>query len=115
MTVPAQRNSVTVIGEVQQSVSQVYEPHLSYLDYVERSGGTTKKADQDRIYIIRANGAISLPEASSWFASDFSELKPGDTIVVPLDTDDLDKVTFWRDLSQIFYQIALGAVAVGSL
>jgi len=114
LVVPAHRNSVTVIGEVQLPVSQVYEQHLSYLDYINRSGGTTNKADEDRIYIIKANGGVNVADSSSWFAGT-SQVKPGDTIVVPLDADKLDQRTLWRDMSQIFYQIALGAAAVASL
>jgi hypothetical protein len=92
----------------------VYEQHLSYLDYINRSGGTTNKADEDRIYIIKANGGVSVADSSSWF-SGTSQVNPGDTIVVPLDADKLDQRTLWRDMSQIFYQIALGAAAVASL
>jgi len=114
LVVPAHRNSVTVIGEVQLPVSQVYEQHLSHFDYINRSGGTTNKADEDRIYIIKANGGVNVADSSSWF-SGASQVKPGDTIVVPLDADKLDQRTLWRDMSQIFYQIALGAAAVASL
>lgn len=114
LVVPAHRNSVTVIGEVQLPVSQVYEQHLSYLDYINRSGGTTNKADEDRIYIIKANGGVKVADSSTWFAG-ATQVKPGDTIVVPLDADKLDQRTLWRDMSQIFYQIALGAAAVASL
>jgi len=113
--IPAKKNSVTIIGEVQFPISQVYETELSYWDYIERSGGTTDKADEDRVYIIKASGAVKMPEGSSWFASNDNKIAPGDTIVVPLDADKLDQIVLWRDMSQIFYQIALGAAAVGSL
>ena len=75
----------------------------------------TDKADDDRIYIIKANGGVMMPESSSWFAQADNELSPGDTIVVPLDADKVNQVILWRDMSQIFYQIALGAAAVSSL
>jgi len=113
--VPTKKNSVTIIGEVQLPISQVYESELDYWDYIERSGGTTDKADEGRVYIIKANGAVDIPTTSSWFVGDDAIVSPGDTIVVPLDADKLDQVVLWRDVSQIFYQIALGAAAVGSL
>jgi protein involved in polysaccharide export with SLBB domain len=115
LLIPRKKNSVTIVGEVQWPISQVYENELSYLDYIFRSGGLTNKADEDRIYIIKANGGVHIPEASNWFASNHQTLEPGDTIVVPLDADKVDEVILWRDMSQIFYQIALGVVAVGSL
>jgi len=113
--VPTKKNSVTLIGEVQLPISQVYDPDLMYVDYIERSGGFTDKADGGRVYIIKANGAVKMPNSSSWFAGDDGQLAPGDTIVVPLDADKLDQIVLWRDMSQIFYQIALGVVAAGSL
>jgi hypothetical protein len=58
---------------------------------------------------------VQSPGSSNWFSSNDSNIDPGDTIVVPLDADKLDQLVLWRDVSQIFYQIALGAAAVGSL
>jgi protein involved in polysaccharide export with SLBB domain len=113
--IPTKKNSVTIIGEVQLPISQVFEPQLDYWDYINRSGGTTENADEERVYIIKANGGVQIPEASSWFASNQQLIMPGDTIVVPLDADQFDQVVLWRDVSQIFYQIALGAAAVSSL
>jgi hypothetical protein len=113
--IPRKKNSVTIVGEVQLPISQVYERDMSYWDYIERSGGLSNKADEERIYIIKANGGVEIPKASNWFVSNSSQLEPGDTIVVPLDADKVDGVIVWRDMSQIFYQIALGAAAVGSL
>ncbi len=113
--IPRKKNSVTIVGEVQLPISQVYERDMSYWDYIDRSGGLSNKADEERIYIIKANGGVEIPKASNWFASNSNQLEPGDTIVVPLDADKVDGVIVWRDMSQIFYQIALGAAAVGSL
>lgn len=113
--VPPVQNSVSVIGEVQLPISQVYQANMPYDSYIENSGGTTESADEDRIYIIKANGSVLLPESSSWFSAKTDSVSPGDTIVVPLDADKVDQVVLWRDLSQIFYQVALGAAAVGSL
>jgi len=112
--IPIKKNSVTIIGEVQLPISQIYESQLDYWEYINRSGGTTDKADEDRVYIIKANGGVQIPESSSWFASNHQQIAPGDTIVVPLDAEKLDQVELWSDLSQIFYQIALGAAAVNS-
>ena len=115
LVIPRKKNSVTIVGEVQLPISQVYERDMSYWDYIERSGGLSNKADEERIYIIKANGGVEIPKTSNWFASNSSQLEPGDTIVVPLDADKVDEIILWRDMSQIFYQIALGAAAVGSL
>ena len=113
--IPERKSSVTVIGEVQLPVSQIFDKSLNHWDYIEGSGGLTDSADEERIYIIKANGGVQSIGSSSWFASADEQMAPGDTIVVPLDADKIDQVILWRDMSQIFYQIALGAAAVGSL
>ena len=59
--------------------------------------------------------SVNIPNDTNWFASNSVLIEPGDTIVVPLDADKIDQLVLWRDMSQIFYQIALGAAAVGSL
>ena len=67
LIIPARKNSVTVIGEVQLPVSQLYEPGKGYESYINSSGGVTPDADESRIYIIKASGSVVLPEESSWF------------------------------------------------
>ncbi|WP_020405741.1 SLBB domain-containing protein [Hahella ganghwensis] len=115
--VPQVSQSIAVIGEVQFSTSHLYESDLGVEDYIKLSGGETPQADGDRVYVVRANGSVWLPgNSSGWFSGSSSmDLKKGDTIVVPLDTDRLNSLELWTNVSQIFYQIALGAAAVGSL
>ncbi|WP_164887233.1 SLBB domain-containing protein [Hahella sp. KA22] len=115
LMVPPVTQSVTVIGEVQFSTSHIYHQNLTVDDYIKRSGGETSQADSDRTYVVKANGSVWLPSSSAWFANNKSKLSAGDTIVVPLQTDRLNKLQLWTNVSQIFYQIALGAAAVGSL
>ena len=55
---PLLKPYVTVIGEVQNATSHVWKSDLSRDDYVGLSGGTTQRADDDRIYVVRANGSV---------------------------------------------------------
>lgn len=110
--VPTLRNSVTTIGEIQFPNSQVFNKNSTLQDYINQSGGYTSAADGDRVYVVKANGAVALPSHSNWFAGNSFKIEPGDTIVVPLDTRKLDQLQLWTNVSQIFYQIALGASAV---
>jgi len=84
-------------------------------DYLKRSGGSTRNADENRVYVIKADGSVMLPEESRWFGSRSQQLAPGDTIIMPIDVDRLNQMELWSNISQIVYQMALGAAAVGSL
>ena len=114
LIVPMQRQTVTVVGEVQHATSHLFEGKLSVNDYIERSGGTTIKADKKRIYVVRANGSVYLPGGSRWFKRGVKGIQPGDTVVVPLDADRMKKLTLWASVSEIVYRMALGAAAVAS-
>jgi len=108
--VPSKTQEVTIIGEVQQSTSHLYSSNLSRDDYVNLSGGLTYKADDDRIYIVRANGAVVSDENTGWFGGSHY-VKPGDTIVVPLDADRMKPLTLWTNITQIIYQLGIAAAA----
>ncbi|WP_375191691.1 SLBB domain-containing protein [Marinobacter sp.] len=115
LTVPAIPQAVSVFGEVQFPTSHLHSPGLTVDDYLERSGGPTRQADEDRIYVVKADGSVMLPEQSAWFGSRSQQLQPGDTIIVPIDVDRLNQLELWSNVSQIVYQMALGAAAVGNL
>lgn len=114
LTVPRYKPSVTVVGEVQYPTSHFYDQTLDAISYIERSGGYKKSADERRVYIVKANGSVMQPESSAWFRANREKIQPGDTIVVPLETDRVDKLTVWSRATQIIYQAALGAAALKS-
>lgn len=115
LTVPTIPQSVTVFGEVQFPTSHLHQAGLTVDDYLERSGGPTRQADESRVYVVKADGSVMLPEKSRWFGSRSQQLEPGDTIIMPIDVDRLNQLELWTNVSQIVYQIALGAAAVGNL
>lgn len=115
LTVPTIPQSVTVFGEVQFPTSHLHQAGLTVDDYLERSGGPTRQADESRVYVVKADGSVMLPEKSRWFGSRSQQLEPGDTIIMPIDVDRLNQLELWTNVSQIVYQMALGAAAVGNL
>ena len=106
---------MTVIGEVQTTTSHFYRSDLSRDDYIGLSGGTTNKADRGRIYIVRADGSVVSSESSGWFRrSGQVAMRPGDTIVVPLDTERMPALPMWQAVTGILYNLAIAAAAVNS-
>lgn len=114
--VPSKRDSISVVGEVNYSTTHLYKAGVSLDDYLELSGGLKERADDDRIYIIKASGAVSIPNSGNWFAPGNKQmLEPGDTIVVPMDAGHMDKLTLWSTATQILYQLGVAVAAIGSL
>lgn len=110
--VPQFQNVISVAGQVQMPTSHVFDPALSIQDYLDRSGGTKKQADTDRIYVIKANGAVMLPGSNYWFSRNNQALEPGDTIVAPVDSDYLDSLSTWSTATQMMYQLGVAWAAI---
>ncbi|MEM7432709.1 MAG: SLBB domain-containing protein [Pseudomonadota bacterium] len=115
LLIPVKSQVVTVLGEVQQGTSHVYNPELRRDDYIEMSGGATRRADRGMIYVVRASGAVVAGGRSRWFArSDQIEIRPGDTIVVPMEVDRGRSLAIWASVTQILYQVAIAIAAIDS-
>ncbi|MEX1221487.1 MAG: SLBB domain-containing protein [Idiomarina sp.] len=113
--VPTTQNTVSIIGEVQLASSYRYDQTLSLDDYLERAGGLRQKAADDSVYIVKANGSIMVPDRSGWFNFKRTMIEPGDTIVVPLDTQYVNNLEIWSTATQIMYQVGVALAAVSSL
>lgn len=116
LVVPRFEQQVTVLGEVHNSTSLLYNPRFSRDDYIAQSGGVTRRADRGQIYVVRANGSVVASGGSGWFRrSGSADIKPGDTIVVPLDVEHLPPLPFWQAVTTILYNVAIAVAAVHSL
>lgn len=112
--VPRVTQEVTVIGEVQSVTSHLYRANLSRDDYIAMSGGLTPRADADHIYVVRADGSVVTRSGSRWFNPSGVDIRPGDTIVAPLDTERMRPLPFWTGVMSIVYQLAVSAAAINS-
>jgi polysaccharide export outer membrane protein len=116
LIVPKFEQEVTVIGEVQDPTSHLYNPNLSRDDYIRMSGGFTAQADAKRVYIVRADGSVVANEGSRWFNRGSNvEIHPGDTIVVPINAEQMLPLPFWQAVTGIMYNVAIAAAAVHAL
>ncbi|ENP7579384.1 SLBB domain-containing protein [Vibrio sp. Vb2535] len=110
--VPTFRNTVSIMGEVQVPITYLLDNKLDVDDYLNKAGGAKKQADEDRIFVVRADGSVYKPSSGYWFGNSKEELKAGDTIVVPIDTDYRDALSTWTAATQILYQTG---VAINAL
>jgi polysaccharide biosynthesis/export protein len=115
LLIPKKTQEITVLGEVQSPTSHIYRAELSRDDYIAKSGGTTQKADRKRIYIVRANGDV-VSGRSGWFRRSQSiEIRPGDTVVVPLNTERVAALPLWTSITTIVYNLAIALLAIHSV
>ena len=106
--VPEFNNTVSVIGEVRQPGNFRYEGDRTVADYLDLAAGTTTRAESKETYVVRANGSvqrISMKKSLLSFtpASD-SGLKPGDTIIVPVNEEYQPTLARYKEVSTVVFQ-----------
>ncbi|HEX4153896.1 MAG TPA: SLBB domain-containing protein [Steroidobacteraceae bacterium] len=113
LVIPKKTQDVTILGEVQSPTSHVYEPGLDRDAYIQMSGGATQNADRKRIYVVRANGDVMGSYRHGWFRrSQELKIQPGDTIVVPLNTEKIPTLPLVQAITTIIYNLAIGYILV---
>ncbi|MEA2018437.1 MAG: polysaccharide biosynthesis/export family protein [Campylobacterota bacterium] len=108
--IPKKSHMVIVQGEVMLPGAQTYVEGMSFDEYIDSCGGYSFRANDENILIIQKNGKVSTYDASSMFGEEY-KINPGDSILVlgKVDTKYLQVV---KDITQIVYQLAIGAAVV---
>jgi protein involved in polysaccharide export with SLBB domain len=116
--VPSRPDFVYVFGSVNTESALLFRAGLSVSAYIGLAG-MGGGADKDGVILVRADGSAMTPQ-SFWRNEVLSaEVLPGDTIVLP---EKQDRETTWsavfrntKDITQILYQLGLGAAAIKTL
>ena len=113
LSIPTQVSTVTVVGEIRRPGTHAFQSGLDLNDYLGLSAGMTARADDKEVYIVKANGSVLRPAKSLFrFAGGNGALRPGDTIVVPVDAGYTDKLTLWREVTQVIFNSTAGLASV---
>jgi protein involved in polysaccharide export with SLBB domain len=114
LEVPADPRVVSVFGQVYNPNSYHFVAGESVENYLAKSGGFTRDAEEGDVYVIKADGSVVSRQMSSGFLFLGSfmnkELDSGDTVVVP---QRMEKVAWLRDIKDITTIISQIAVSVG--
>ncbi len=103
IVIPHYTDLIQVGGEVLMPQAVVYNPNASIDDYVAWAGGFSNRADDEKIFIVRANGNVIFDATA--------KVARGDQVIVlpKVDTKIMQAV---KDITQIIYQIAVAANVV---
>lgn len=107
--IPRKDGLVLVSGEVLFPNAVAFDGSLSLKNYIDRAGGFTQSADAARVVIAHRDGAYEQVDTGKLFEN--TRLKAGDQVLV-LPKVDEKKRQFWKDMTQIMYQIAISAKVV---
>jgi protein involved in polysaccharide export with SLBB domain len=106
--IPEFNNTVSVIGEVRQPGAFKYDNELSITSYIDFAAGTTVRADDKETYVVRANGSVERVKVRapllSFTPTSASQLRPGDTIVVPVNEEYQPVLTRYKEISTVVFQ-----------
>jgi len=111
LNIPKQMEFVSAVGAVYNPNSFLYQSDFAVKDYLGRAGGPAKNADEDYIYVLKANGEVASSAQQGMFFNRFDDLRlmPGDTIVVPEKLDRIPILMLSRDIADILFKIATTA------
>jgi len=114
LIIPPKNPEVSVLGEIQFPTSHLYDKNSDVFDYIDISGGYSSRADDGRIYVIRANGQVTAVK-NGWFVKRNLEVGPGDTVVVPYDIYSVSPMIYWTSVSQVLFQLATTVAALNAV
>lgn len=83
LTIPRSHPTISVSGDVFRPVTFIVTEAVSVQDALEKAGGLTEMADEDLIYVIRANGEIERSKKSKGFIKKKTMLYAGDVLLAP--------------------------------
>ena len=111
--IPRRPNSISVVGEVLNSSTIVFQPNLSVDNYLDLAGGLNNAADKSRIFVIYPDGKSRLLKRSLFNSRD--NLLPGSTIVVPRDSRPFDAIKITQIITPILADLATSAAAIAAI
>jgi len=111
--VPRRPNSISVVGEVLNSSTIVFQPNFNVGNYLDLAGGLNNAADKSRIFVIYPDGKSRLLKRSLFNSRD--NLLPGSTIVVPRDSRPFDAIKITQIITPILADLATSAAAIAAI
>ena len=114
--IPRETTTIAVVGEIRRPSVYRYQQQLNMEDYIELSAGMTVRAQEEALYVVKADGSVTtVKEERFRFAGSENRLEPGDTIVVPVNPEYRDTLSYWGEITGIIYQTGIAAAAIAAI
>ncbi|PYX52593.1 MAG: hypothetical protein DMG79_00270 [Acidobacteria bacterium] len=116
LIIPHRPSTVSVVGNVYNPGSFIYESHTNSGAYLDMAGKGKPQSDLKHAFVLRANGVVVAANNVNgpFTGSKFDRLRlyPGDEIIVPYKLPTGSFVRGLQNWSQIASQLAITAVAL---
>ncbi|MFC3150318.1 SLBB domain-containing protein [Litoribrevibacter euphylliae] len=111
---PKRTRTVSVVGQVLNPGTLLFDPEQNAIDYLDQSGGYSESADEDRVFIVLPNGSARSLQAS-WWNYKPTNIPPGSTIIVPRDARPVDWLALTQSVTSIASQLAITAASLATI
>jgi len=112
IVIPKRSNVVVVQGEVNIPNALAYRENYTIDEYVDVCGGYGDRANLEKVLLIKANGEVRQYSSGGMFNHSASaKVEAGDSILV-LGKVDSKSILITSSITQIIYQMAVGAAVV---
>ncbi|MDA9068897.1 SLBB domain-containing protein [Gammaproteobacteria bacterium] len=112
---PRLSNTVTISGSVLNPITVPYNPDFSLNDYIEMSGGYTDASNEEKTFIILANGQSIKNQKYNLFGLKDSIIRPGATIIVPRNARPLGGLSLVEAITPILANLSITMASIVSI
>ena len=115
--IPSYTSNVFIFGEVGNPGSVLFKNNSTINDYINKSGGLTKLASSNFIFVVSPNGETLRVDTNGIrrFVSQTYDIYPGSVIYVPRDVGKVEGINLIASLAPIFSSLALSVASINSI
>ena len=115
LIIPKRASAISVVGEVLNITTHIFDEDLTIQDYIDLSGGVTGGADLSKIFVIMPNGQAILYKQRLFQNNIANNLLPGSTIVVSRNPDPFNWLKLTSIITPILADMAVSAGAIAAI
>jgi polysaccharide biosynthesis/export protein len=125
LLIPQKNSVVNVAGAVMAQGSYIYSDKMTYKDYISQTGGYARFANKSDVFVMKTDGSawrlspgflrrITLRGSGKIlrFGDTNKPIEPGDTIIVPENTNKTSWFREIKDITQVMMNVAVTAGVV---